>query len=65
MVEKKPLHLHTLDAKKIQQLDTYDNHVLALGHCMELCFTHSDKPGVEIRMLAIPNDYGLMDIEFK
>jgi alpha-tubulin suppressor-like RCC1 family protein len=60
-IESKPLHLHSLDAKKIRTLATYDSHVLCLGHTIELEFSHSEKEG-SIKMIGIPNDYGVMDI---
>ena len=61
-IEKKPLHLHILDGKKIQILSTYENHTLALGHCIELSFTHETLGGEIIKITGIPNDVGLMDI---
>ena len=47
---------------KIKTIATYDNHTLALGHWVELTFTHPTMPEVSIVIKGIPNDGGLMDI---
>ena len=63
-IEKTPLHLDTLDAKEFKTLSTYENHVLALGNCIELTFTHPSMPESRFTFLGIPNDYSVMDINF-
>jgi hypothetical protein len=62
-IEAKPLHLYSLDGKKFSQICTYENHALAIGHWIELTFSHvsvTDK----FTMLGISNDYSIMGIDY-
>lgn len=63
-IEASPLHLRSLDSKKITTLSTYENHVLALGHSLRMTFTHPEKPGEMVIINGIPYDDEPTEIEY-